>query len=159
MKFETLDGRFFSLLVEEYEFPDEELSPTEDNPAEDFETDRFLIVSHSFRNSDGEWRARGPTMTNVELQRFSDWLEAIRDGNVSTNGVYFTERDLEFTVDNARANLNVHVSYDFLPPWVDSPDSVTITFPIACIDFNGVLGSLRDQLIRFPGRPPITNAG
>ena len=56
MKFETLDGRFFSLLVEEYEFPDEELSPTEDNPAEDFETDRFLIVSHSFRNSDGEWR-------------------------------------------------------------------------------------------------------
>ena len=114
MTFETFDGRFFSLLVEEYEFPDEELGPTEDNPAEDFETDRFLIVSHSFRNSDGEWRARGPTMTNVELQRFSDWLEAIRDGNVSTNGVYFTERDLEFTVDNARAKLNVHVSYDFL---------------------------------------------
>ena len=96
-------------------------------------------------------------MTNVELQRFCEWLEAIRDGNVSTNGVYFTERDLEFTVDDSHADLHVHVFSRFLPPWVDSTDSVTITFPIACIDFNGALGSLRDQLIRFPGRPPFDN--
>lgn len=155
MKLETPDGRFFSLVVEDYEFPDEELGPTEDNPAEDFDTARFLIVAYSFRNGDGEWTARGPTMTNVELQRLSEWLETIRDGNVKTNGVYFTERDLEFTVDDARANLAIHVSCDFLPPWVDSAGSVTITFPIPSIDFVAVLKSLRDQLSRFPGRPPI----
>ncbi len=155
MKLETPDGRLFSLLVEEYEFPDEELGPTEDNPAEDFETDRFLIVSHSFRNADGEWTARGPTMTTSELQRFCEWLEAIRDGTVSTIGVYFTDRDLEITIDDSHADLHVHVFSRFLPPWVNSADSVTISFPIGCVDFIGVLKSLQDQLSRFPARPPI----
>lgn len=158
MKLETPDGRLFTLVVEDYELPDEELGPTEDNPAEDFETGRFLIVSHSFRNSDGEWTARGPTMTNVELQRFSEWLEAIRDGTVSTRGVYFTERELEFTVDDSRSYLHVHISGDFLPPWVEPSDLITTIFPVAGIDFVGVLSSLRDQLIRFPGRPPIEDA-
>jgi len=158
MKLETPDGRLFSLVVEDYEFPDEELGPTEDNPAEDFDTGRFLVVSHSFRNADGEWSARGPTMTTSELQRFSEWLEALRDGNASTNGVYFTERDLEFTVDDSHAYLHVHVFRRFLPSWVKSADPVTITFPIACVDFTGVLQSLRSQLSRFPGRPPIGDA-
>lgn len=155
MRLETPDGRFFSLTVEGYEFPDEELGPTEDNPADDFETGRFLIVSHRYRNPDGEWSARGPTMTTSELQRFADWLESIRDGKASKNGVYFTERDLEFTVDNAQANLRVHVSYDFLPAWAETGDTVTIEFPISCVELDRVLGSLRRQLQQFPGRPPI----
>ena len=37
MKLETPDGCYFSLNVDRYEFPNEELGPTEDNPAEDFE--------------------------------------------------------------------------------------------------------------------------
>ena len=80
MKIETRDGRLFSLIVKQYEFPDEELGPTEDNPADEFETGRFLIVSHIIRNADGEWNTRGPTMTTVELERLVNWLDQIRDG-------------------------------------------------------------------------------
>jgi len=56
VKLETSEVRLFLLAIEAYEFPDEELDPTADNPAEDLEADRFLIVPHSFRNAVG---ARG----------------------------------------------------------------------------------------------------
>ena len=158
MKIETADGRFFSLTVDGYEFPDEELGPTEDNPADEFETGRFLIVSHVIRNADGEWNARGPTMTTDELQRFVDWLVLIRTGTQPTGGIYFTERDLEFTCDDSVSNLRVHLSWDFLPPWNDSDECVTIEFPIHDLDLASAVHSLRTQLIAFPGRPPIENA-
>jgi hypothetical protein len=157
MKFETADGRYFSLKVEQYESPDEALHPTEDNPAEDFDTGRFLIVSHTFKNADGEWNARGPTMTTCELLRFRDWLASIHRRNPTTYGVYFTERDLEFSVDQVLQNLRVHVSYDFLPSWAKSAKSVSIDFPIKDLDLERVIADLDDQLVRFPGLPPIEN--
>jgi hypothetical protein len=153
MRIETGDGRLFTLTVERYEFPDEELGPTEDNPAEDFDTGRFLIVAYSFQNGDGKWDARGPTMTTVELNRFVEWLDSIRNGTRSTEGFYFTERDLEFTFDDSNQSLCVHVFRDFLPTWSKSK-SVTIEFPLREIDMDSVLGSLRTQLAVFPGRPP-----
>ena len=158
MNLETSDGRRFTLIVDGYEFPDEELGPTEDNPADEFEVGRFLIVSHTFRIPEGEWRASGPTMTTTELQGFVDWLKSIRDGCPSKPGVYFTERDLEFTVDDSHTILRVHVFRNFLPPWIDSADSVTIDFPITSVQFDRVIDSLQHQLTRFPGRPPIRDA-
>lgn len=158
MKLETPDGRLFTLNVDSYEFPDEELGPTDDNPADEFQSGRFLIVSHTFCNSDGEWHASGPTMTTSELQRLADWLESIRDGSVSQSGVYFTERDLEFTVDDSGSILRVHIFRDFLPSWIGSADAVTIDFPVACVQFDRVIESLRRQLTQFPGRPAIENA-
>jgi len=87
-----------------------------------------------------------------------DWLKSIRDGCPSKPGVYFTERDLEFTVDDSHTILRVHVFRNFLPPWIDSADSVTIDFPITSVQFDRVIDSLQHQLTRFPGRPPIRDA-
>ena len=158
MKIETADNRSFSMIVERYEFPEEELGPTEDNPADEFETGRFLIVSHAIRNADGDWNARGPTMTTNELQRLVDWLNLIRNGSPSTDGIYFTERDLEFTYDASAGNLCVHLFRDFLPPWIGSAEHVTIAFPANEIDLESAIKSLQSQLIAFPGRPLIGNA-
>ena len=158
MKLETPDGRFFSLRVDAYEFPHEELGPTEGNPADEFETGRFVVVSHTFRNTDGEWRASGPIMTTTELQGLIDWLKSIQDRIVLKGGVSFTERVLEFTVDDSQSALRVHVFHGFLPSWVDPAESVTIEFPIASVRFDCVLDSLQRQLARFPGRPPIHDA-
>jgi len=151
MKFETPDGCLFTLTIERYEFPDEELGPTEDNPAEDFETGRFLIVSHTFRNADGEWEASGPTMTTAELQQFIDWLDSIRHGLPTTDGVDFTEYDLEFTVDASTTFLRVHTFWDFLPAWVKPEESVIIEFAIRHLDLDAVIDSLEQQLAEFPG--------
>ena len=158
MKIETANNRFFSLTVERYEFPDEELGPTEYNPADEFETGRFLVVSHGIRNADGEWNTRGPTMTTNELQRFVDWLNLILNGSPPTDGIYFTERDLEFTYDASARNLCVHLFRDFLPPWIGSADHVTIEFSVNEIDLESAINSLQSQLDAFPGRPPIRNA-
>ena len=158
MKLETPDSRLFSLTIKRYEFPDEKLGPTEDNPAEDFELGRFLIVAHTFRNSDGEWNTSGPTMTTEELYRFAEWLDSLCVGNPSTSGFYFTERELEFTFDDVAKNLQVHASFGFLPPWNDSGETVTIEFPLAQIDLEQAVISLQNQLARFPGRPPIGSA-
>lgn len=158
MKIETADGRFFSLNVERYEFPHEVLGPTDDNPAEDFETGRFLIVSHVIRNADGEWTACGPTMTTDELQRFVDWLALIRDGVKPTSGIYFTERELEFTFDSSIDALYVHFFGDFLPPWNHTSECVKIEFSVGDIDLGSAIRSLQTQLNVFPGRPPIGDA-
>jgi hypothetical protein len=158
MRFETPDGNCFTLTVERYEFPDEDLGPTDDNPADDFETGRFLIVSHSFRNADGQWNARGPTMTTTEMQRLMKWLDSVRCGIPTADGVYFTERDLELTIDKHCENLRVHVSYDFLPPWAQSSESVTIEFPLKVIDLKRAIADLEEQIAKYPHRPPLRNA-
>ncbi len=157
MKLETSDGLFFSLTVESYEFPDEDLGPTEDNPADDFDTGRFLVVSHTFRNADGEWRATAPSMTTTELQFFADWLDSVRRGSPIAKGAYFTERDLEFSVDDESNVLHVHLFWDFRPEWVTSEDGLTLSFPLNQVNLDEALRSLREQIAAFPGRPPISS--
>lgn len=155
MTFETQDGRFFSLEVERYEFPDEELGPTEDNPADEFDTGRFLVVVASFRNSTGAWEATAPLLTTTELERFAAWLESIAAGNPRSAGAYFTERDLEFSFDETTRQLLVHASGDLLPNWSERAACLTIGFPVDEIDLRSEVNSLRTQLQAFPGRPPI----
>ncbi len=156
MKLATLDNQnLFTLTVERYEIPDEEVVPTEDNPAEDFDTGRFLTVVHEFRNSEGQWSARGPTMTTDELARFAEWLESIHKGEPVSDGCYFTERDLEFTFDSTAKRLVAHVFRDFLPDWIGAERTVTIEFPLAESHLDAAAASIRQQLAEFPGRPPV----
>jgi hypothetical protein len=152
---ETPDGRFFSLRIDGYQFPDEELGPTEDNPASDFEAGRFLFVRCDFRNADGDWSSSGPIMTTTELERFTQWLDSIRNNSVALKGVYFTERDLEFSLDDTHTNLLVHTSNGFLPKWHVGSSPLTIAFPLDCVNLDDVIESLKAQLKIFPGRPPV----
>lgn len=158
MQLATADGRMFSLVVDRYEFPDEDLGPTDDNPADEFETGRDLIVTVSFTNADGSWRASGPIMTTTQLERLADWFESLARGSRICNGIYFTERDLELSIDEIAEIVSVHAFRDFLPPWSTSPDGVTIEFPLWEIDAVGAAKSLRAQLFKFPGRPPLDHA-
>src|SRR5262245_10813423 len=105
MLLELFGGPSFSLNVDGYEFPDEELGPTEDNPADYFDRGRFLVVTVSFKTQTGTWRATAPEMTTTELEQLASWLESILNGQPSRIGVYFTERDLEFTIDETLGRL------------------------------------------------------
>ena len=89
---------------------------------------------------------------------FADWLDSVRDGSPSAKGVYFTERDLEFSIDDALENFQVHLFWRFRPEWVTSEEGLTISFPLDQIDLDSASQSLRRQLAAFPGRPPIENA-
>ena len=147
-------GQIFGLQITDYEFPDEELGPTEDNPADEFDTGRFLVVSVTFCDAGREWRASGPIMTTTELQRLVDWLESLAAGTRAKQGVYFTERDLEFSTDANQTQLYVHASWDFLPDW-HKHGTLTLDFPLAEIDLTTVTNDLKEQLAQFPGMPPL----
>lgn len=152
MQLKTVDGPTFSLSVERYEFPDEELGPTEDNPADEFDQERFLVIRIAVTTSDGEWSMARPEMTTNELERLANWLEQVSSGSPSKRGVYFTERDLEFTVDESVRILTAHLFGDFLPPWAKEKQH-DLAFPIDEIDLAGAIASLRSQLEQFPGLP------
>ena len=157
MELNASNGCRFTLTIERYEFPDEELGPTEDNPESDFDSGRFLVVSHAFGNSDGRWQGEFPTMDTVEFIRLIDWLDSIRRNDISTQGAYFTERCLEFTIDDTQTSLRVHLCDELLPPW-SANNSVVLDFPLSEIDLPAAIASLRQQAITFPGRPPLPSA-
>ncbi|MAG92962.1 MAG: hypothetical protein CMJ48_04345 [Planctomycetaceae bacterium] len=156
MKLQIPDGRSFSLRVDRYEFPDEELGPTEDNPADEFETGRFLIISVHFANDAGSWSATGPNLTTTEMEQLANWFESIPTHNSTDTGIYFIERDMELTVDTDATTLSVHLFRDFLPPWARSGETVTIDFPVKQMDLISAAAALREQLKQFPGRPPLS---
>ena len=159
MKFDALNGDYFSFAINRYEFPNEELGPTDDNPAgEDFDTGRFLVISCEFRNGDGDWTASFPEMDTNGLARFIDWMDSINNNAVIEDGVHFIEYDLEFTTNDSRAILHVHAFNHFLPPWISPPASVKLDFAVTDIDFADALGSLRRMAEQFPGRPPRESA-
>jgi len=159
MKLESPDGRFFSLSVEGYEFSDEELGPIKDNPADEFESGRFLIVSHTFRNQNGEWRVSGPTMTTDELGELAEWLESLHGDGKQNVGCYFTEREIEFTFNPRSNKLTVHVFHDFLPDWIGTDQTARIEFSLDEVDLVAAIKSIRQQLLAFPGRPPLQQRG
>jgi hypothetical protein len=154
MNITAKDGTSFSLHVERYEFPDEDLIPNEDNPADDFDTGRMLVVRFSANHTERSWNASGPEMDTTELARLADWLDSVVAGNANAIGVYFTERDLEFTVSEDLKFLRIHFFWDFLPPWiVDATGQFTLDFQINEIDLSAASRSLREQLVAFPGAP------
>ena len=152
MQLQSSDGQSFSLNVVRYEFPDEELGPNEDNPADDFDRGRFLVVTISLKSPDGAWEATAPEMTTTELEQFANWLESVSNGHPAGIDAYFTERDLEFTLDEKTGNLNVHLSRDFLPPW-SNLDVWTINIPIDRSSLSRAVSAIRLQLSEFPHRP------
>lgn len=153
MFLESPNGHRFSIAVISYEFPDESLVPTEVNPADAFDDARFLLIACDCRNESGQWRCEGAVLTTTQLQNFIAWLQTVRDRRTSKPGFYFTERDLEFSVDEACSNLRVHLSWQFLPPWLTAPDCLALEFPLDSIQFASVINSLQIQVRRFPGKP------
>lgn len=153
MRLEARNGCSFVLRVERYEFPDEELGPTQDNPAGDFETGRFLVVSVNFTTADGSWESFGPYLTTSELDQFADWLESISRNAPKGHGIYFIERDIEWTLDENASTLTLHLCGSFLPPWKGGEDCISIQFPLSDIDLAGAANSLREYCRQFPGRP------
>jgi hypothetical protein len=151
------DGTSFSLRVEGYEFPDEDLMPNEDNPADDFDTGRMLIVRFSGSHAEGSWSASGPEMDTTELAQLADWLDSIVAGDANAPGIYFTERDLEFTVSENLTVLHIHFFRDFLPPWIIDPaGQFMLDFPVNEVNLADASRSLREQLTAFPGGPEPT---
>jgi hypothetical protein len=144
----------FSMRVVAYEFPDEELGPTEDNPAEYFETGRFLVIDVEFSRDGMTGRDSLPEMTTTELERMVDWLQTIADGNCNRTGVYFTERDLAFSVSKDLSVLRVHIFWYLLPDWATGTD-LTLEFPADRAALEENIRSLHDDLTRFPGRPRL----
>jgi hypothetical protein len=153
----TTDQTSLTLSVEGYEHPDEPLGPTDDNPADEFETSRFLVVAVRFSTPQASWSVAGPYLTTGELAGLADWFDSIARGAPSAQGICFIERDMEFTIDEAASRLTVHLLYRFLPPGDGSQDIVQLEFPLQEVDLGAAAKDLRETLRKFPGRPPLVD--
>lgn len=153
MKLESSFDNWFSLNVAGYEFPDEELGPTQDNPADDFDVSRGLIVLLSCSTPSGSWTVTGPYFTTSELASLADWFLSLINRNPSSMGIYFIERCIEMSINQPLTSLTIHLSDECLPPGSNLGDTVNIVLPLNEIDLDGAIQSLRVILTHFPGRP------
>ena len=87
-------------------------------------------------------------MTTCQLQRLIDWLDALSIGASVKEGVYFTERDLEFSTDQQQRVVRIHLSSLFLPNWSEA-SLLTLEFPLAEIDLPAATEDLKLQLAKF----------
>lgn len=153
MKLTNSSGESIELHVVGYEHPDDELGPTEDNPADDFDPGRFLIVTVAAKARGRSWDGTGAYLDTVELNRFANWLESIRRGQPSHYGIYFTEREMAWSVNYPLTELTVFLWHDLQPPWWDDLNSLPIDFSLTEIDLRDAIRSLRQQALKFPGLP------
>lgn len=149
---EAPSGNKFTMEVLGYEFPDEDLGPTEDNPAEEFNTARFLVIDCEFSKEGRTWRASSPELTTIQLERLWKWLNSICEGDsTASDGVYFTERNLEFGFDKNEQAICVFASYEL----ADQNEPAVLRFDLDKCQLRTALQSLKRDLERFPGRPPL----
>lgn len=151
--FSNDSGQSFGLSVIGYKYPDEELSPTGDNPIADFDVARFLMVKTDWNDGDRKWSVTESFFTTVDFQNFSDWLHEVAEGTGNI-GVPFTERDLEITADRQQKVVSVHVFSRCLHP-ATVADTIQLDFPICAVDFESILESLKVTLAKFPSRPHL----
>jgi len=144
-----------TLKVDGYEFPDEPLGPTEDNPPDEFETARWLIVTFGFCFESQIWSVTGPYAKTSEIELLADWFDSIAIGDPSADGIRFIERDIEFTFNQRVSSLTVHLFRDFLPPLNRTCESFDMEFSLVEIELAGASNELRTILKRFPERPAI----
>lgn len=147
------NGEYLRFQILGYEHPDEDLGPSEDNPIEEFDAERFLIAECNFVLDGVAWTAKGAILTTSELEKLQEFVEQIGSSSVENLGCYFTERDIEFSYDRGACTIMVYASYRFRPPNNDSCGPIGISFPVTPEILRAVSVNLAKCVRRFPGRP------
>lgn len=148
------DGDFFGFTIMGYQYPDEPLEPSDDNPADEFDTGRFLVVKFCFVRNAINWTRSGPILTTDDLIKLRDWMAELPSATTRTLGCYFTERELELSYDATRKSLSVHASYEFNSPFEQIGQPTRIVFSLDAQTVTYLVRQLDDCIHRFPGKPP-----
>ncbi|MFO0884320.1 MAG: hypothetical protein U0894_09040 [Pirellulales bacterium] len=144
---------FFGLTIIGYQYPNEPLEPSDDNPVDEFDTGRFLVIECHFVRNEVDWKRSGPFLSTDDLAKLRDWMVELPLVTIGTVGCYFTERDLELSYDASRKALSIHASYELNSPVERSGQTTTLVFRLDDSMIASLVGQLENCIRRFPGRP------
>jgi len=142
----------FELKVVGYQFP---------GFSGDMFDDNWLIVEGRVAPADERaWEFRDPALLTWEVERLSNWLEALASGVAMEDGEDFIEPNLRFeVVERGEGTITIRVYFELesRPPWFFADaagmDDLWIDLRVDNDDLFAAAESLRRDLARFPARP------
>lgn len=141
----------FELRVADYQFPELEHNDWDSN---------WLTVEIKVALADERpWISRDPSLLTWEVERLSNWLEALAAGQAVENGEDFVEPNLRFDVverDEDTITIRVYFELESRPPWIFADaagmDDLWIDLRVDSDDLRAAAEDLRHDLTRFPPR-------
>ena len=122
-----------------------------DNPTDD---PNWLLFEGRVRHPRGNWQFRVPAMEVLEAVRLADWLDAVRQGTEDVPWCLFADSYLAFGTPGGFEPrvLQVFFGREARAPWNPPGTSHSVDLPLAAIDLETAVESLRMDLLNFPQR-------
>ena len=142
----------FELQVAGYQFP---------GFSGDVFDDNWLIVVGRVAPADERaWEFRDPSLLTWEVERLSNWLEALASSKAVDDGEDFIEPNLRFeVVESSEGTITLRVNFELesRPPWFFADaagmNDLWIDLRVDNDDLRAAAEGLRRELARFPARP------
>ena len=142
----------FELQVAGYQFP---------GFSGDMFDDNWLMVEGRVAPADERaWEFRDPSLLTWEVERLSNWLEALASDKAVDDGEDFIEPNLRFEVvesSEGTITLRVYFELESRPPWFFADaagmNDLWIDLRVDNDDLRAAAEGLQRDLARFPARP------
>jgi hypothetical protein len=119
-----------------------------------------IVVIRAAPADERPWRSTDPSLLTWEVERLSDWLEALASGQAVEDAEDFVEPNLRFEVadrDQDTITIRVYFELESRPPWFFADaagmDDLWIDLRVDTDDLRAAAEDLRRELARFPPRP------
>ena len=142
----------FELRVAGYQFPG--------FSGDEFDANWLIVEGRVAQVGERTWEFRDPALLTWEIERLSNWLEALASGVATEDGEDFVEPNLRFEVvekGEDTITLRVYFELEARPPWFFADaavmDDLWIDLRVDNDDLFAAAEDLRRDLARFPARP------
>jgi hypothetical protein len=122
--------------------------------------DNWLVVEGRVAPADERaWEFRDPALLTWEVERLSDWLEALASGEALEKDEDFMEPKVRFEVvqrDEETITIRIYFELESRPPWffadASDMDDLWIDLRVDKDDLRAAAEDLQRDLTRFPPR-------
>ena len=141
----------FELRVVGYQFPD--------IVGDEWDANWLVVEVRVAPVDERPWRSIDPSLLTWEVERLSNWLEALASGRAVEEGEDFVEPNLGFEVvqrDEDIITIRVYFELESRPPWFFADaavmDDLWIDLRVDNEDLRAAAEDLRRDLAKFPPR-------
>ena len=142
----------FELRVAGYQFPG--------FSGDEFDANWLIVEGRVAQVGERTWEFRDPSLLTWEVERLSNWLEALASSKAVDDGEDFIEPNLRFeVVESSEGTITLRVNFELesRPPWFFADaagmNDLWIDLRVDNDDLRAAAEGLRRELARFPARP------
>ena len=141
----------FELRVAGYQFPDIE--------SDEFDANWLVIEGRVAPADERAWEFRDPALLTWEVERLSNWLEALASGQPVEESEDFLEPNLRFEVVGRSEDvitIRVYFELESRPPWFFAREAgmndLWVDLLVDSDDLRAAASSVRSDLAKYPPR-------